>query len=82
MTQENRHVELYADKKTGLVYEAQLADSSALVRPASPALYSFIERISLDEFYDRFEEFSGDRDAVKAFAAIGKPAPFTVETRH
>lgn len=82
MTNEHRHTLLYVDKKSQLIYDTQLFDDYALVRPASPALYQFIEKISLSEFADRFEEFCGNSDEVRAFAAIGKPVAFTVETRN
>lgn len=61
---EHRHTLLYVDKQSQLIYDTQLFDGYALVRPASPALYQFIEKISLSEFASRFEEFCGNADEV------------------
>lgn len=82
MTQENLNVLHYVDKNNQLIYEVQVLSDCVLVRPATPALYKMIERLTMEEFDNRFEEFYGDLAVVKAFAAVGKPAPFTVETRH
>jgi hypothetical protein len=80
LTQENLNISYFVDSKSSLVYEVQFFTDFILARPATPALYSHIERLTPTEFYGRFEEFFGNPDEVRAFAKIGKPTPFTAET--
>jgi hypothetical protein len=73
---------LCVDRETGLVYEAKLHETHALVRPVSPALYSMIERVPLHKFGERFDDFYGDPEEVQAFVRVGRPVMFTAETKH
>lgn len=59
--------DLYVQKDTGLIFEVKFFDDFALVRPATPLFYTAIKKMSLEEFSDQFEEFSGDQETARLY---------------
>jgi hypothetical protein len=55
---------IYVERSTSLLYEVKFFDGFVLVRPASPAFYQALRKISHTEFADEFEEYGGDQEAV------------------
>lgn len=58
--------ELWMEKSTNIIYEVQHFGEFVIARPATPALYSMIKRLTVPELLDDFEESFVD---VKAFRA-------------
>ena len=57
----------YTEKSTALIYEARLFDGFALIRPAIPAFYLALRKISLTDFVREFEEYAGDSASIRSF---------------
>lgn len=58
---------LYTERDTDLLYEAKFFDDFVMVRPATPGYEQKIERLTHNEFADRFREFWGDPQLVFDF---------------
>lgn len=52
----NIEVSYYVEKDTGFVYECQVFETYALVRPATPAFYGMIRKLPRENFDEFFEE--------------------------
>lgn len=72
--------DIYTEKSTGLIYECKFFDKFVIVRPASPAFYLAIKKLSLVEFSKYFEEFGGDVSEVRN-AIRGGSIDFIVERK-
>lgn len=57
--------EIYVERDTSLLYEVKFFDMFVLVRPASPAFYLALKKMSHSEFARDFDEFYGDHEQVK-----------------
>jgi hypothetical protein len=57
--------EIYVERQTSLLYEVKFFDGFVLVRPASPAFYLALRKLSHNEFADMFDEFYGDHEDVR-----------------
>ena len=57
----------YVETATNLIYDVRLFPECALIRPAHPDFSSLLERISLQEFASKFEEFMGDPKVIQNF---------------
>lgn len=65
------HGVIYTERDTSLLYEVKFFDSFVIVRPASPAFYLAIRKMSHNEFADEFDEYNGNHDEV--FAILRGP---------
>jgi hypothetical protein len=61
----------YVERATTLIYDARFFDEFVIVRPASPAFYLSIRKLSHSEFIREFEEYAGDQQQVAAFLLGG-----------
>jgi hypothetical protein len=59
--------DLYVEIATSLIYEVRFLETCAIVRPVTPHFYLAIRKLAHSEFAKEFEEFLGDRDAVREF---------------
>jgi hypothetical protein len=57
--------EIYVERQTSLLYEVKFFETFVLVRPASPAFYLALRKMSHSEFAKYFDEFYGDHEQVK-----------------
>lgn len=57
----------YVEKSTSLIYEAKFFDKFIIVRPASPAFYTAIRKLTYPEFTNEFDEFWGDRTQIRNY---------------
>ncbi len=57
---------LYTEISTNLIYDARFFDDFVIVRPASPAFWSAIMKMSTVDFSREFREFYGDPTQVIA----------------
>lgn len=62
---------LYVEKSTRLIFQVKLFEDFAIVRPASPALYRDVRKLTLGRFTQDFEEFCGDHQQVFDFLHRG-----------
>jgi hypothetical protein len=62
---EERNFNFYTERGTNLIYEATFFEDFALVRPASPAFYSHVMKVSLNDFLGTFDEYLGDRQKIR-----------------
>lgn len=61
----------YTEKSTSLIYDARFYDDFVIVRPASPAFYLSIRKLSHLEFVAEFDEYGGDQHQVAMFLLGG-----------
>lgn len=57
--------EIYVERDTSLLYEVKFFGDFVLVRPASPAFYMALKKLSHSEFARDFDEFYGNHEEVK-----------------
>lgn len=62
---------IYTEKKTSLLWEAQLFENFAMVKMISPGFERSLKQISLEEFGRDFDEFWGDQDQVHGLVNDG-----------
>lgn len=72
--------DIYTEIATGLIYECKFFDKFVIVRPASPAFYLAIRKLSLADFSKYFDEFGGDVSEVRN-AIRGGDVDFIVERK-
>jgi hypothetical protein len=65
--------ELWVERSTRLIYECKFFDGFILVRPATPAIYLAIRKVSDKQFMEEFDEFCGDREAAREFIRNAPP---------
>lgn len=70
--------DLYVEIATNFLYEVKFFDTFALIRPATPAFYLAIRKINHLDFSRLFTEFTGDRDAARAFIK-GETPDFVID---
>lgn len=70
--------DLWVERETSLIYEVRFLETCTIVRPVTPHFYLSIRKMSHMEFARDFEEFFGDRDAVREFVRGTEPE-FVVE---
>lgn len=66
----NENVEtmyLYTEKATRLIYEAQLFEDYALVRPVDPLFHDVIVKMTLADLANDYDEYAGDASVIRAF---------------
>lgn len=51
---------IYTERDTTRLYEVQMFENFALIRPMTIGYQSEPEKVSIDEFEKRFDEFAGD----------------------
>lgn len=59
--------DIFVEIATSLLYEVRFFDTFVIVRPATPALYLAIRKLSHVDFSRLFEEFGGNKEEVRAF---------------
>lgn len=58
---------LWVENSSNLIYTVKFLDEEfALARALSPALYHLIRRIPLGKFADKFTEYTGNYDDIRA----------------
>lgn len=57
--------EIYVERDTSLLYEVKFFQDFVLVRPASPAFYLALRKMSHNDFARDFDDFNGDHQEVK-----------------
>jgi hypothetical protein len=57
--------EFYVEKKSRLIYEVKFFQNFVLVRPAAPALYLALKKLSYNDFTKNYEEYLGNPDEVR-----------------
>lgn len=70
--------DIYVETATSLIYEVRFFDTFVIVRPATPAFYLAIRKLTHTDFSKLFEEFNGDKDEVRAFIK-GMEPNFVIE---
>lgn len=60
-------VTYYVERDTDFIYECQVFDSYALIRPATPAFYGMIRKLARDDFDRYFEETLMSDQEVKDY---------------
>lgn len=66
-TEDEPESSFYVERETSLIYEVRFFPEFALVRPAHPEYLSVLERMSLMEFANKFDEYYGDPQAIHDF---------------
>jgi exoribonuclease II len=71
----------YVEKATRFIYEVKFFPDCALVRPAHPELNAAVNKISLIQFANEFEEYWGDARAIQDFLWGGDSEGVRVEKK-
>lgn len=65
---------LYVERDTSLLYEVQLFEDFAIVRPATPGFEQAMEKLNHADLGTRFDEYSGIQEQVYEHMSQGELA--------
>jgi hypothetical protein len=64
---EDMETYLYTEKSSNMIYDIRFFDGFVIARPATPAFYNAIRKLSHLQFSKEFDEYWGDPELVKGY---------------
>lgn len=70
-----QELNLCTELSTSRLYETKTFDDFVMARPILPQFYNHIRKLTPEEFSQEFEDYTGDRTAMRKFLRRYHPTP-------